>query len=98
MMAPDAAPYLQVLEGLQKAVLGVIHGGQKGPPKPGGQPPQGGPPGQPQGGGTNLNQLMGGQPSPPSAGPDQGPAASSSTGISADDMRRAAASQAEMAS
>src|ERR1700678_2647684 len=88
MMAPDAAPFLKFLEGLQKATLGAIHGGQKGPPQP--QAP-GGQPGMPQGGGMNLNQLQGQPPSGPSAGPDQGPAASSSTGMSADDMRRASA-------
>lgn len=97
MMSPDAGPYLKFLEGLQKATLGAIHGGQKGPPQPGG--PGGAPGGMPpQGGGMNLNQLQGQPPSAPSAGPDQGPAASSSTGMSADDMRRQAAQQAQMAS
>ncbi len=89
MMAPDAAPYLQLLEGLQKAVIGAVHGGQKGPPQPGGQ--QGG---QPQGGGMNLNQLGGQPPSPPSAGPTGGP---SQSGASADDIRRLAGQQAAMA-
>lgn len=99
MMAPDAGPYLKFLDGLLKATLGAIHGGQKGPPQPGGPGgAPGGQPGMPQGGGMNLNQLQGQPPSAPSAGPDQGPGASSSTGMSADDMRRAAASQAQMAS
>lgn len=101
MMAPDAAPFLKFLEGLQKATLGAIHGGRQGPQQ--GQPGQGqsqqAQPGQPPaGGGTNLGQLMGGAPSGPSAGPAQGPATTSPSGISADDLRRSQAAQAQMAS
>jgi len=90
-MAPDAGPYLQLLDGLQKAVVGAVHGGQKGPPQPGGPGAQNQ---RPMGGGTNLNQL-GGQPAqPPSAGPAGGP---SQSGISADDLRRMTAQQGAMA-
>jgi hypothetical protein len=90
MLTADAGPYLQLLDQLQKIVIGAVHGGQKGPPKA-----QGGPPGPPQGGGTNLNQLGGQPPSGPSAGPVGPP---SQSGASADDMRRMAAQQASMAS
>ena len=93
MMAPDAAPYLKALDSLQKAALGLIHGGQKGPPQAG-QPQPGQQPGAPggglnppMGGGTNIGQLMGGQPAGPSGG-EQSP----------DDVRRATAAQAQMAS
>lgn len=85
MMAPDAAPYLKFLEGLQKATLGAIHGGKQGPPQAGGPPNPGGAGGAPMGGGTNLGQLQGQPPSGPSAGAAGGP---SSSGMSADDMRR----------
>ena len=85
MTAPDAAPYLQLLQGLQQAVVGAIHGGQKGPPRA----QQG-----PQGGGMNLNQLGGQGPSGPSAGPAGG---MSQSGASADDLRRMAAQQSAMA-
>ena len=87
MMAPDAAPYLQLLEGLQKAVFGAVHGGQKGPP----QPQQGG---QPQGGGMNLGQLQGQPPQGPSAGASGPP---SQSGASSDDIRRMVGQQASMA-
>jgi hypothetical protein len=90
MTAPDAAPYLQLLQGLQQAVVGAIHGGQKGPPRA--QQGQGG--GMPQGGGMNLNQLGGQPPAGPSAG-DMGGA--SQTGASADDIRRMMGQQAAMA-
>lgn len=89
MTAPDAAPYLQLLQGLQQAVVGAIHGGQKGPPQA-----QGGNQ-VPQGGGMNLNQLGGAPPSGPSAGPTGGP---SQSGASSDDVRRMMAQQASMAS
>jgi hypothetical protein len=88
MLAPDAAPYLQLLDGLQKAVVGAVHGGQKGPPQ---ARPQGG---AAQGGGMNINQLGGAPPSGPSAGAE-GPM--SQSGASADDVRRMAAQQAAMA-
>jgi hypothetical protein len=84
MTAPDAAPYLQLLQGLQQAVVGAIHGGQKGPPRPQ----------QQQGGGMNIGQLQGGAPQGPSAGPTGGP---SQSGISADDLRRMTAQQSSMA-
>jgi hypothetical protein len=83
MTAPDAAPYLQLLQGLQQAVVGAIHGGQKGPPQPG--------QGQGGGGGMNLGQLQGQPPQGPSAGPTGGP---SMSGMSADDMRRLTAQSA----
>ena len=94
MMAPDAAPYLQLLEGLQKAVIGAVHGGQKGPPQPqqGGQ--GGGQGGPPQGGGMSLGALQGQPPQGPSAGPTGGP---SQSGASTDDIRRMTAQQASMA-
>jgi hypothetical protein len=88
MTAPDAAPYLQLLQGLQQAVVGAIHGGQKGPP----QPQQQG--GQPGGGGMNIGALQGQPPQGPSAGP-QGPP--SQSGASSDDVRRMMAQQASMA-
>jgi hypothetical protein len=91
MMAPDAGPYLQLLDGLQKAVVGAVHGGQKGPPQPGGPGQQGA---RHSGGGMNLGQLQGQAPSPPS-GPEGGP---SQSGISADDLRRMTAQQGSMAS
>lgn len=101
MTAPDAGPHLQLLEALQKAVVGAIQGpppGQGG--KPGGPPGAGGPPpGGMAGGGTNIQQLMGGGaggPQPPSAGPTP-PGASggpSPSGMSADDLRRAQAAMA----
>lgn len=93
MTAPDAGPYLQVLTEMQKIVLGTIHGGQKGPPQAQQQQRPMGPPG----GGTNLAQLGGAPPSGPSAGPGAGPGPTSSTGISADDLRRMMGQQAAMA-
>lgn len=94
MTAPDAGPYLQLLDGLQKAVIGAVHGGQKGPPQAQQKPPNPGGAGMPQGGGTNLNQLQGQPPAGPSAGAEGGP---SQSGASADDIRRMAAQQASMA-
>jgi len=93
MTAPDAGPYLQLLDGLQKAVIGAVHGGQKGPPQAQ-KPPNPGGAGMPQGGGTNLNQLQGQAPAGPSAGAAGGP---SQSGASADVIRRMAAQQASMA-
>jgi hypothetical protein len=78
MTAPDAGPHLKFLQGLLQATVGQLQQGNA--PKPQGQPGQ--PPGP---GGTNINQLMGGQPQPPSAGPQGGP---TQTGASADDIRR----------
>lgn len=95
MTAPDAGPHLQLLEALNKAVIGAIQGppagktGAPGQAAPGGQP--GGAPGG-MGGGTNIQQLMGGGgPQPPSAGAGGGP---SPTGMSADDLRRGQAAMA----
>lgn len=97
MTAPDAGPHLQLLEQLQKAVVGAIQGpppGKAGPPA-GGPPgaagaPPGGPPGM-AGGGTNIQQLMGGAQGGPSAGAAGGPTQS---GMSSDDLRRAQAAMA----
>lgn len=93
LTAPDATnPQVhEALMQMMKMTLGVkqIASGKGGPP--GGQQPGGqGQPGM-QGGGTNLRQMMGGQPSAPSAGMGGGP---SSTGMSADDLRGAVADQA----
>lgn len=94
MTAPDAMdpknhdPLMKLYQG----TLGVkaqIAG--KGQGVPGGQPPGAAQPGAMQGGGTNIRQLMGGQPSGPSAGMGGGP---TSTGMSAEDMRQAAAADA----
>jgi hypothetical protein len=90
MTAPDVAGQQgQALMQLLQATIGIkkmgAGGGKPGGP-PGGAPPGGAPPMG--GGGTNLNQLMGGAPSGPSAGAGGGP---SPTGMSADDMRQAVA-------
>ena len=105
MMAPDAAPHLALLEQLLKAVVGAAQQGHGAPggAKPPGAPPGGAPPGPggpggppsgpPPGGGTNIGQLMGGGAQGPSAEVSgQGPTQS---GISADDLRRAMAAQAD---
>ena len=103
MTAPDAQPHVPLLMDLQKAILGAVHssgakpGGPAGAP-PGGAPPGGAPPGgapaPPGGGGMNLGKLMGSGGGGPSAGPEGGP---SSTGASADDIRRMVGAQAETA-
>jgi hypothetical protein len=93
MTAPDAMdpknhdPLMKLYQG----TLGVKAqiAGKGGQPQQGQQPPPGG--GAMQGGGTNIRQMMGGAPSGPSAGMGGGP---TSTGMSAEDMRAAAADQA----
>jgi len=91
MTAADAGPHLPFLQSMLQAVVGQIHIGKSPAPggAPGGQPSPGAPPA---GGGTNLGQLQGRPPSPPTAGPGA-PSSTSSTGISADDLRRVMAQQ-----
>lgn len=94
MTAPDAGQHMPLLEQMFKATIGQIQklsnpaagqaAGGGAPPGAAGPPGAGGPPGM-GGGGTNLQQLMGGGAQPPSAGPSGGP---SSSGASADDLRR----------
>lgn len=86
MMAPDAGPHLQLLEQLLKAVVGQTQAAKN----PGGA---GAKPAGPTGGGMGLGQMMGKPPSPPTAGPGGPPSPSSSTGVSADDLRRVMATQ-----
>lgn len=92
LTAPDATnPQVhEALMGLMKATLGIKHiaSGKGQAPQ---APPGGAPPGAMQGGGTNIRQMMGGAPSGPSAGMGGGP---TSTGMSAEDMRGAAADAA----
>src|SRR5580704_2875743 len=94
MLTPEAMrPDIhEMLMNLQKATLGAkaTASGQGKPPAQPQQAPGGQPPAM-QGGGTNLRQLMGGQPSGPSAGMGVGP---TSTGMSAEDMRSSMADQA----
>jgi len=93
LTAPDATnPQVhEALMGLMKATLGIKHIASGKGQAPGGAPPGGAPPGAMQGGGTNIRQMMGGAPSGPSAGMGGGP---TSTGMSAEDMRGAAADAA----
>lgn len=81
MTAPDAGPHLQFLTEMQQAVVGQVHMGKGGPGAQGGQPPG------MAGGGSSLGQLQGRPASPPTAGPGA-PGMSSSTGASADDLRK----------
>lgn len=92
MMAPDAGTHMQLLDTLQKIVLGALHGPGKGGAQPGagGRPGMGGPMGGAPGG---INQLQGAPPSGPSAGMAGGPTPS---GASADDVRRYSAQAAGM--
>lgn len=101
MTAPDAMdpknhdPLMKLFQatlGAKAQIAGKgAGGGQPGGAPPGGAPPGGAPGGMMQGGGTNLRQLGGGAPMPPSAGMGGGP---SSTGMSAEDLRDAVAAQA----
>ncbi len=97
LTAPDAGPHIAFLQQLLQATVGQIQkgnqpqGGQKPPgAPPGGPPGAGGPPG-PTGGGTNINQLMGGGAPSGSAGSGGGP---TSSGVSSEDMRRMVGAQA----
>lgn len=105
MLAPDAGPHLQLLDALQKAIVGATHKGNAPPGSQPGQPP-GGPPGMaqggaPQGGGMSLGSIMGqgGQGGAAGANPTPGMTGGgpSSTGASADDMRRMMAASAATA-
>ena len=94
MTAPDAMdpknhdPLMKLYQGTLGVKAQIAgKGGQNG----GQQAPGGTPPAAMGGGGTNIRQLMGGAPSGPSAGMGGGP---TSTGMSAEDMRAAAADSA----
>ena len=96
LTAPDAMnPKVhEALMSLMKATLGIkqIASGKAPQGAPAGAPaPGGAPPGAMAGGGTNINQLMGGAPSGPSAGMGGGP---TSSGMSAEDLRGAVGASA----
>lgn len=83
MTTPEAADQAKQ-QGLQQLLSTVVQMKHMGAQRPGMVQP-GQQPGAMAGGGTNLRQLMGGAPAPPSAGTAGGPTGS---GASADALRQ----------